>query len=73
MARPGTSAHETGDAVDIGDADAGAWLRAHGAAYGLCQTYTNESWHFELRPEAVRDGCPPSYDDATQDPRAHHR
>ena len=28
-------------------------------AYGLCQIYGNEPWHFELRPEAVEQGCPP--------------
>ena len=24
------------------------WLSEHGAGYGLCQTYANETWHFEL-------------------------
>lgn len=59
VARPGTSAHETGDAVDIGDTDAAAWLSRNGAVHGLCQTYANEPWHFELRPDALRVGCPP--------------
>lgn len=72
VAPPGTSAHETGDAVDIGRADATAWLSRHGATYGLCQIYGNEPWHFELRPEAVDRGCPPMYADPTQDPRLHH-
>lgn len=61
-----TSAHVTGDAVDVGPAEARAWLSEHGAAYGLCQTYLNEPWHFELRPTAGREGCPPPYRDATQ-------
>jgi D-alanyl-D-alanine carboxypeptidase len=66
---PGTSAHESGDAVDIGPSDAAAWLSEHGAKYGLCQIYSNEPWHYELRPEAVDHGCPPMYADPTQDPR----
>lgn len=64
-----TSAHVTGDAVDIGPFDATYWLSQNGASYGLCQTYANESWHFELRPEAVSQGCPTPYVDPTHDPR----
>ena len=70
VASPKTSAHVSGDAVDIGRSDAAAWLSDHGAGYGLCQIYRNEPWHYELRPEAVEQGCPPAYADATQDPRA---
>ena len=69
VATPNTSAHVSGDAVDIGPSGAAAWLSEHGAAYGLCQIYGNESWHFELRPEAVDQGCPPTYADPTHDPR----
>jgi zinc D-Ala-D-Ala carboxypeptidase len=64
-----TSAHVSGDAVDIGPSDATAWLSEHGAEYGLCQIYRNEPWHYELRPEAIDDSCPPMYADPTQDPR----
>ena len=64
-----TSAHVSGDAVDIGHSDATVWLSEHGAEYGLCQTYSNEPWHYELRPEAIDHGCPPRYADPTQDPR----
>jgi len=64
-----TSPHVSGDAVDIGPADATPWLSAHGAAYGLCQIYGNEPWHFELRPDAIAHGCPSMYSDPTQDPR----
>jgi hypothetical protein len=46
-----------------------AWLSEHGAHYGLCQIYRNESWHYELRPEATVRGCPPMYADPTHDPR----
>jgi len=69
VAIPGTSAHESGEAVDLGPAEATAWLSGHGARYGLCPIYRNEPWHYELRPGAVHDGCPPMYDDPTQDPR----
>lgn len=69
VATPNTSAHVSGDAVDIGHADATAWLSEHGAEYGLCQIYRNEPWHYELRPEAIDHGCPPMYADPTHDPR----
>ena len=59
----------SGDAVDIGPADATAWLSEHGAAYGLCQTYSNEPWHYELRAEAIEHGCPAMYADPTHDPK----
>ncbi len=69
VATPNTSAHVSGDAVDIGHSDATAWLSEHGAEYGLCQIYGNEPWHYELRPEAIDHGCPPTYADPTHDPR----
>jgi D-alanyl-D-alanine carboxypeptidase len=68
-ATPNTSAHVSGDAVDIGRFDATAWLSDHGARYGLCQIYSNEPWHYELHPEAINRGCPPMYADPTHDPR----
>ena len=67
VATPTTSAHVSGDAVDIGPADAAAWLAERGAAYGLCPIYANEPWHYELRS----GGCPPMYADPTHDPRMH--
>ena len=69
VATPNTSAHVSGDAVDIGPSDATAWLSEHGANYGLCRIYGNEPWHYELRPEAIDHGCPPMYADPTHDPR----
>ena len=69
VATADTSAHVSGDAVDIGPSDATAWLSEHGAEYGLCQIYGNEPWHYELRPEAIDHGCPPVYADPTHDPR----
>jgi zinc D-Ala-D-Ala carboxypeptidase len=71
VATPATSAHVQGDAIDLGPVDSTAWLSKHGARYGLCQIYGNEHWHYELRPEAVEDGCPPMYPDPTHDPRMH--
>ena len=69
VATADTSAHVSGDAVDIGPLDATAWLSEHGAEYGLCQIYGNEPWHYERRPEAIDHGCPPMYADPTHDPR----
>lgn len=45
---PEGSNHVKGDAVDIGFTDADYWMIEHGAEYGLCQTYANEIWHFQL-------------------------
>ncbi|MGO1971877.1 MAG: M15 family metallopeptidase [Propionibacteriaceae bacterium] len=64
-----TSAHVSGEAVDLGPSDATSWLSQRGVEYGLCQIYANESWHYELRPAAVDRGCPPLYPDPTADPR----
>ena len=69
VATPNSSAHVSGDAVDIGPSDATAWLSEHGAKYGLCQIYSNEPWHYELRPKAIDHGCPPMYANPTHDPR----
>jgi zinc D-Ala-D-Ala carboxypeptidase len=69
VATPKTSAHVSGDAVDIGPSNATAWLSEHGAEYGLCQIYGNEPWHYELRAGAIAHGCPPRYSDPTHDPR----
>lgn len=64
VATPEKSKHVTGDAVDIGPTNANSWLSQRGAAYGLCQTYANEMWHFEL---ATKPGgsCPRARRDAT--------
>jgi hypothetical protein len=69
VATPDTSEHVSGDAVDIGPARASSWLARHGAAYGLCQIYRNEPWHYEVRAAAVEHGCPPMYADPSRDPR----
>lgn len=69
VATADTSAHVSGDAVDIGSFDATAWLSAHGARYGLCQIYRNEPWHYELRPRAIGTCRQAMYPDPTHDPR----
>ncbi len=69
VATPQTSAHVSGDAVDMGPLPTLDWLAQFGADYGLCQTYANEPWHYELRPDAVTEGCPEMYSDPTEDPR----
>ncbi|MBF6211662.1 M15 family metallopeptidase [Nocardia puris] len=71
VATPDTSAHVSGDAVDLGPDAATAWLSRHGASYGLCQIYANEPWHYELRSDATDYGCPTPYADPTEDPRMH--
>ena len=65
VATPEHSRHVTGDAIDIGPVDAQFWLIQHGARYGICQTYSNERWHFELATEPG-GVCPEMKSDATQ-------
>lgn len=69
VATPATSPHVSGNAVDVGEWDAAAWLAKYGEQFGLCQTYLNEPWHLELRPKAVDHGCPSAYPDPSHDPR----
>ena len=71
VATADTSSHVSGHAVDIGPSRATAWLSKHGAEYRLCRIYRNEPWHYELRPEAIDDGCPSMYADPRHDPRMH--
>ena len=60
---PDKSKHVIGAAVDIGPTDAADWMIRHGADYGLCQTYANEMWHFELVTDPGGE-CPPPRSDA---------
>lgn len=64
VSTPDRSAHVTGDAVDVGPTDAADWLGRHGSAYGLCQTFANESWHFELATEPGGE-CPAMLPDSS--------
>lgn len=65
VSTPDTSRHVTGDAVDIGPTDGLSWLSQVGNQYGLCQTYGNEMWHYEL---AITPGgvCPQMKTDASE-------
>jgi D-alanyl-D-alanine carboxypeptidase len=65
VATPERSRHVTGDAVDISPIDAQFWLIEHGARYGICQTYSNERWHFELATLPC-DTCPPMKENAAE-------
>lgn len=61
---PDRSTHVTGEAIDAGPPEADRWLQRNGAAYGLCQVYANEIWHFELTTVPGRP-CPPQLPDAS--------
>ena len=61
---PQRSRHVQGRAVDIGGAGADQWLITHGAAFGLCQIYANELWHFELATDNAGN-CPALLPNAT--------
>ena len=61
--RGADSAHVSGNAVDIGTADAMDFLSRFGSEWGNCQIYANEAWHFELAttpggecPQLLADG-----------------
>jgi D-alanyl-D-alanine carboxypeptidase len=58
VSTPETSMHVSGKAIDIGPTRAADWLGQHGSDYGLCQTYSNEMWHFELLTSPGGE-CPP--------------
>jgi D-alanyl-D-alanine carboxypeptidase len=57
VSTPEESHHVTGRAVDIGPTDADDWLIRKGSRFGLCQTLSNEMWHFELTVKPGED-CP---------------
>lgn len=48
-AKPGTSQHGEGVALDLPSAPI-AWMVAHGVAFGWVRTIPAESWHFEYVP-----------------------
>ncbi|RPA20088.1 M15 family metallopeptidase [Gordonia sp. OPL2] len=60
---PEQSPHVTGRAIDVGPRAGAAWLEAHGSRWGLCRTFVNEWWHFEVAtiPGAP---CPRMWPDA---------
>jgi hypothetical protein len=60
---PERSAHVQGLAVDVGPTAGAYWLMEHGPDLGLCSTYANEPWHFEL-PDASGT-CPEPHPDSS--------
>lgn len=61
---PEHSAHVQGLAVDVGPTDGALWLGEHGLEHGLCRTYLNEVWHFEMLPEGAT-ACPEPHADSS--------
>ena len=56
-AKPGTSIHEYGLAIDVKNSGWGSaahkWLRANGQKYGFKWTVSSEPWHFDTKQPAV--------------------
>ena len=55
-AKPGTSKHEVGLAVDIPVAGATArhrWLKENAQRYGFVDNVSSEPWHWEYRPSLI--------------------
>lgn len=61
---PETSDHVKGLAVDVGPTEGALWLGEHGLEHGLCRTYANESWHFEMLPDG-ETSCAPMHEDSS--------
>lgn len=63
VASPTESQHVSGAAVDVGPTEAAYWMSRYGSRYGLCQTFANEIWHYELTTEPGGE-CPSPRTDA---------
>lgn len=61
---PEHSAHVQGRAIDVGPTEGALWLQQRASDFGLCRTYLNEVWHYELPPEGA-DTCPEPHADAS--------
>lgn len=61
---PDESTHVQGKAIDVGPQQGAAWLEANGNRWGLCRTFENEFWHFELQT-LPGTPCPPMLPDAS--------
>ncbi|MEV6924268.1 M15 family metallopeptidase [Dactylosporangium sp. NPDC051485] len=54
-AKPGTSDHGWGLAVDLDlDAKAQAWMRANAGRYSFAETTPREPWHWAYRPSTMQ-------------------
>ncbi|WP_431958664.1 M15 family metallopeptidase [Nocardia lijiangensis] len=62
---PEESTHVAGQAIDVGPQLGAQWLEQNGNRWGMCRTFANEWWHFELAtiPGGV---CPPLRSDASE-------
>ncbi|WP_084759551.1 M15 family metallopeptidase [Nocardia mangyaensis] len=61
---PEESTHVSGHAIDVGPQVGAQWLENNGYRWGLCRTFDNEWWHFEL-VTAPGAPCPPRAPDAS--------
>ncbi|WP_228834421.1 M15 family metallopeptidase [Nocardia abscessus] len=61
---PEESTHVSGQAIDVGPQQGARWLEANGNRWGLCRTFENEWWHFELAT-VPGTNCPPMKPDAS--------
>lgn len=61
---PEESTHVSGHAIDVGPQLGAQWLETNGNRWGLCRTFDNEWWHFEL-VTAPGAPCPPRVPDAS--------
>jgi hypothetical protein len=61
---PESSAHVQGTAIDVGPTEGALWLGEHGLELGLCRTYANEMWHFELLADGATT-CPEPHPDGS--------
>ena len=57
-ARPGTSNHQSGHALDLNTSDGGvySWLNAHADEFGFRRTVPSEAWHWEYWGAVDFDG-----------------
>ncbi|MFB7874760.1 M15 family metallopeptidase [Nocardia sp. NPDC056064] len=62
---PAESTHVSGHAIDVGPQTGAHWLETNGNRWGLCRTFDNEWWHFEL-VTVPGTACPPTVPDASQ-------
>ncbi|WP_278264505.1 M15 family metallopeptidase [Nocardia sp. AG03] len=61
---PAESTHVSGHAIDVGPQVGAHWLETNGNRWGLCRTFDNEWWHFEL-VTVPGTPCPPTVPDAS--------
>lgn len=54
---PENSEHVHGAAADVGPTAAAYWMDRNASDFGLCRTYANEVWHYELKDPKAQS-CP---------------